>query len=596
MRGLKLAVVVLSVLGGYTAGAYANCPAGFEDEIFCDDFDTYCTQSDTGHPGGSKCPTDGSATRADQRLKEVWLREPRDEDATEILAADNDKFLTSLPYGGNYPCTGESRLGTMTIRDWEHSPLPLSADGQIRNLAWKIQDTFGAGFDAVSGTDEKPLILQFMLDGGVAGKIEWDNGYVEVSLGSDRANTDYIEHADCATYCNPPITQGPFPIICAQGNPTGPLPSGCPNVGTYPPPIRAALAVGSLGMMDYNPCHCGTVAHGGANNHLNVFDGQRWWMLRSNTPMPSTGIIEPRTASDPMPPPDGAKLTTPGDFTLNGAVNGGKSFNWITLTIKSTTFSVRLRTQERSAVAVAGSYPQYYVTSVMENIPRAYLYTGPGPNDFTGAFDALRIGVGQGCQLAGNDSWTNCAGARNPLRSRANNAGALVFDDLYFHGGIGFSRLGACCLPDGTCADNVSSIDCVAQGGEYAGPSSVCGDGSICLGACCKGEAAGCSDTKSVDCPAPFVFKGLGTQCATTSCPCSVPFADADLDGDVDQLDFAVFQACFSGPGPLALSATCKCFDRDNNGAGDQDVDMDDLAKFEACASGPGVALKPTCN
>jgi hypothetical protein len=156
--------------------------------------------------------------------------------------------------------------------------------------------------------------------------------------------------------------------------------------------------------------------------------------------------------------------------------------------------------------------------------------------------------------------------------------------------------LGACCLPDGTCADPISSSDCINQGGAFRGASTVCGDGSICLGACCKGEAAGCSDTRKIDCPAPFVFKGEGTQCATTDCPCSTPFADADLDGDVDQLDFAAFQACFSGPGPVSLNAVCKCFDRDNSGAGDQDVDMDDLAKFEACASGPGVQLNPACN
>ena len=73
-----------------------------------------------------------------------------------------------------------------------------------------------------------------------------------------------------------------------------------------------------------------------------------------------------------------------------------------------------------------------------------------------------------------------------------------------------------------------------------------------------------------------------------------MPFADADADGDVDQLDFAVFQGCFEGEG-VAVSGSCECFDRHPAGGGDQDVDMEDLDLFEACASGPGIALDPTC-
>jgi hypothetical protein len=71
---------------------------------------------------------------------------------------------------------------------------------------------------------------------------------------------------------------------------------------------------------------------------------------------------------------------------------------------------------------------------------------------------------------------------------------------------------------------------------------------------------------------------------------CHTPFADADGDGDVDQADFAAFQACFSGPGG-GLFVNCDCFDRDD----DKDVDSDDAGRFEACASGPGVTASTTC-
>lgn len=74
--------------------------------------------------------------------------------------------------------------------------------------------------------------------------------------------------------------------------------------------------------------------------------------------------------------------------------------------------------------------------------------------------------------------------------------------------------------------------------------------------------------------------------------PCHDPFADADGDGDVDQIDFAAFQRCYTGPNkPFAIAMGCGCFDRD----GDDDVDMDDLESFAACFSGPMIPADPDC-
>jgi hypothetical protein len=77
--------------------------------------------------------------------------------------------------------------------------------------------------------------------------------------------------------------------------------------------------------------------------------------------------------------------------------------------------------------------------------------------------------------------------------------------------------------------------------------------------------------------------------------PCNLDvFADADRDGDVDQADFAVLQACFTGSGSFTLSDDCKCFDRSGDGefaACDGDIDYWDYAEFEACATGPQVPL-----
>lgn len=64
---------------------------------------------------------------------------------------------------------------------------------------------------------------------------------------------------------------------------------------------------------------------------------------------------------------------------------------------------------------------------------------------------------------------------------------------------------------------------------------------------------------------------------------CGDVWADSDKDQDVDQADFAVFQACYSGTG--ARTQDCRCMDPDDSGT----VDQIDLAAFEVCASGSGV-------
>jgi hypothetical protein len=150
---------------------------------------------------------------------------------------------------------------------------------------------------------------------------------------------------------------------------------------------------------------------------------------------------------------------------------------------------------------------------------------------------------------------------------------------------------GACCLPDGTCAEALASVACTDLGGTFQGPSTTCGGGSACLGACCQG-LIGCSETLISQCTSNF--RGYGSTCAQ-GCPCPDPFADADADGDVDQFDFAVLQTCFAGP-DVTVSGTCLCFDRHPVGALDGDVDVGDVVQFELCASGPRIPLNPACD
>lgn len=76
--------------------------------------------------------------------------------------------------------------------------------------------------------------------------------------------------------------------------------------------------------------------------------------------------------------------------------------------------------------------------------------------------------------------------------------------------------------------------------------------------------------------------------------PCPRPFADADGDNDVDQADFGVWQACYSGDG-IPAAESCLCFDRDYGGQGDGDVDALDLIAFARCFGGPTIPARADC-
>ena len=157
------------------------------------------------------------------------------------------------------------------------------------------------------------------------------------------------------------------------------------------------------------------------------------------------------------------------------------------------------------------------------------------------------------------------------------------------------TTIGACCLPDSGCQDDVSAADCAGLGGTHQGYSSTC-DQLECqeaTGACCLPNSSVCAEVTASECTMlGGAFHGYNTTCAETGSECCQdPFADAEGDGDVDQDDFAAFQACFTGLGG-GVPAGCQCFDRDANNR----IDEDDYIAFEDCASGPDVAADVSCD
>ena len=152
---------------------------------------------------------------------------------------------------------------------------------------------------------------------------------------------------------------------------------------------------------------------------------------------------------------------------------------------------------------------------------------------------------------------------------------------------------GACCLPDATC-EFKSPAGCIAVSGEFTFLGAICDD-VVCGGACCLPNATCQQAMTETDCDTlSGQFQGLGIACDDVLC-CVNPFADADADGDVDQNDFAMFQACFTGSGPATVVGACECLDV-HTGADDPDVDEDDWGAFENCASGPDVPADPACD
>lgn len=66
---------------------------------------------------------------------------------------------------------------------------------------------------------------------------------------------------------------------------------------------------------------------------------------------------------------------------------------------------------------------------------------------------------------------------------------------------------------------------------------------------------------------------------------------DMDLDEDVDQADFGLFQRCYSGSGTPQAAPQCANARLDD----DNDVDIDDFAVLKACVTGSGVPANHDC-
>ncbi len=188
-----------------------------------------------------------------------------------------------------------------------------------------------------------------------------------------------------------------------------------------------------------------------------------------------------------------------------------------------------------------------------------------------------------------------------------NESKTTYVDDIEVRNGLIASPAGtgACCIGNGDGTGScqvVTAAQCSAANGIYMGDGTSCGADAcdFCPTDPAKNSAGQCgcgvADTNSdgdavADCHDTCAGTIPGAQVDAAGCPIYIRL-DFDADGDIDQLDLAVFSGCNSGPSITHdQSANCARADAD----GDSDVDTDDFAAFQRCYSGTDHPASPAC-
>ncbi len=119
--------------------------------------------------------------------------------------------------------------------------------------------------------------------------------------------------------------------------------------------------------------------------------------------------------------------------------------------------------------------------------------------------------------------------------------------------------IGACCDVDAACTDDVSSLECAANGGTFMGDASTCGT-LTCpapIGACCF-QGVCLPDNKQPLCEAlGGVYLGNGTNCSGTNCSlgaCCMPDGSCD---DLIDLQCVGAGGTFEGASTSCATANC---------------------------------------
>jgi hypothetical protein len=214
---------------------------------------------------------------------------------------------------------------------------------------------------------------------------------------------------------------------------------------------------------------------------------------------------------------------------------------------------------------------------------------GCQPGEPLNCFDFCAGQFGPGC-----DPFAGCQVQEAPICD-------LPDDCIIAECGGLFPSTDGCVVETQSCDDgNPCTIDeCDGVGGCVHKPvpdGQVCDDGSACTtaDACVAGV---CRGVFSVFCDPCHGCDADTGACGLVLCddvpPVNDPFADFDGDGDVDHVDFSVWQKCFTGSfSDVDYLGACMVADWDGDGA----VDLKDLEVMNPCFSGPNIPADKTCD
>jgi hypothetical protein len=124
---------------------------------------------------------------------------------------------------------------------------------------------------------------------------------------------------------------------------------------------------------------------------------------------------------------------------------------------------------------------------------------------------------------------------------------------------------GACCYPDGSCADGLSRTECEAQGGSYMGDGTACSSVECVTepqGACCYADGSCVDDLTESECSGQGgTYMGDETTCSGVECPteprgaCCYP--DNSCVDDLTESECSGQGGVYMGEGTTCLEVEC---------------------------------------
>ena len=600
MKWLTVTLVLVAVLACKTRVMAARCSGIAEPaRIFCDDFDRWCDPP----PGDPSDACAVPATPDDTGFYAFW---PQSDGTCSYNYRHELKQDPMWKPTGFAPIVRQNADIHRLTRHVHDMTTEIQANTRNTSSHGAVNGTGAIGSIRDTGSYVDPATMPDVLKGqfffhtsgnpGASGNF---TAYVELNLDDDRAPTDF-NRVTCYTEA-----YGPYQVL-----------------QTTDGQVHASFAFGMIAIMDQYPCDV-QVGRKPSTEAAVVYDGLNWHLLKfegvcesdPNVVSPPTGLCmggatHGGTCTNDTDCTDGA-FDLPNDWESFGLWDYWNRFYFY---IGTDYIEIRLY-NGRADLWYSGEGVCIYnrctggvrhdetccpdgtcddgTCSGGERNGEVCCPTGPSqiaqpyfvarvPRQYTGPFNRIATGAGPGLDLT------------TPTCEPVWSGGGYV-DRC-----IGGANSGNTCNDASDCPASVADecIESLAGNNAYE-EEFVIYDGvfqpSGTLGACCRVDTGVCeNDVTEPECAAPDIWH-TGQVCDNVLC-CVDPFADADADDDVDQVDFGIWQACYSGDGhthPDGSTYPCACFNREGS---DDDVDGADFIAFDACYSGPTVPANPACD